>query len=128
MRRWRVAVRPLVVPWVALLAAFSWGAAVHVAYANHYHTNCIGHGFVHGDDSNDGSFFSRVETGCGSVNRRCDLHSYGLYVGGISVYSSATTCNAWSRNYGNYVECASSAHVFADIWSDHFHYAHNWCG
>jgi hypothetical protein len=111
-----------------LLTGFVWGAAVRVALADHYHVNCLGHGFVHGEVSYDGSFFARVEQGCGSTLRRCELYTNGSFIGG-QVVAATGTCNAWSRNYGNYSECNSTAHVYAkDVFSEHVHKAHNWCG
>ena len=34
---------------IILLTGFLWGALVKVALAEHYHVNCVGHGFVHGE-------------------------------------------------------------------------------
>ena len=65
-----------------LLSGFIWGAVVRVALADHYHVNCVGHGFVHGDSTSDGSFFARVEQGCGSTLRECDLYTNGNFIGG----------------------------------------------
>ena len=111
-----------------LLSGFIWGAVVRVALADHYHVNCVGHGFVHGDSTSDGSFFARVEQGCGSTLRECDLYTNGNFIGG-QVVAAQGTCNAWSRNYGSYSECASTAHVYAQsLFSDHVHKAHNYCG
>ncbi|HEX8103882.1 MAG TPA: hypothetical protein VF533_14795 [Solirubrobacteraceae bacterium] len=128
MKRLRRAGRPKVVACVALLAAFSWGAAVRVALADHYHTNCVGHGLVHGDSLTDGSYFSRVEAGCGSPYRRCDIYSGGAFVGSATVSGTTATCNLWSRNYPNTVECMSAARVYSQgVFADHYHNAHNWC-
>lgn len=127
--RLRWARRPTVVPFIALLAAFSWGAAVRVALADHYHTNCIAHGLVHGSNTYDGSFHSRVETGCGSVSRRCEIWEGGIYVGGTSVVQATAVCNTWSQSF-NYpaAECLGIAKVRGDILAEHPHRAHNWCG
>lgn len=112
---------------MSFLCAFSFGAIVRVAFANHYHVACVGNGFVHGDSTTDGSFYARVENGCGSNSRSCDLYVSGSYVGGLTV--GATQCDAWSRDYGDYTECHGSAHVaFVPTFSDHTHFAHNWCG
>ena len=114
---------------VVLLTGFLWGAAVKAALADHYHVACVGHGFVHGESTGDGSFFARVEPGCGSTLRQCDLYTNGSFKGGVSVSGTGTTCNAWSRNFGNYSECASTAHVSSSgVFSHHVHKAHNWCG
>jgi hypothetical protein len=114
---------------VILLSGFVWGAVVRVALADHYHVNCVGHGFVHGESTTDGSFFARVEQGCGVTLRTCDLYTNGSFIGGQVVSAAGTTCNAWSRNYGSYSECASTAHVYArDLFGEHVHKAHNWCG
>ena len=114
---------------IVLLTGFIWGAAVKVALADHYHVACVPHGFVHGESTTDGSFFARVEAGCGSSLRECDLYTNGSYIGGMTVQGTGTTCNAWSRNAGNYSECASTAHDYASgVFSEHVHKAHNYCG
>ena len=114
---------------IVLLTGFIWGAAVRVALADHYHVACVGHGFVHGDSTTDGSFFSRVEAGCGSTYRQCEIYSNGAFKGSTSVSNSSSTCNLWSRSLGNYTECASTAHTYsAGVFSNHVHKAHNWCG
>jgi hypothetical protein len=111
------------------IAGFAWGGLVTVALANHYHVNCVGHGLVHGASTTDGSFFARVEAGCGSPSRSCKLYTNGSFDGGETVSGSTTTCNAWSRSFGNYTECASSAHVASSgVFAEHVHFAHNWCG
>jgi hypothetical protein len=112
---------------IILLTGFAWGAMVKVALADHYHVACVGHGFVHGESTTDGSFFSRVEAGCGSTYRQCDLYSNGSFIGGSSA-SGSLTCNLWSRSIGNFTECASTAHTYsAGVFSNHVHKAHNWC-
>jgi len=112
---------------LTLACAFSFGAIVTLAFADDYHNNCVGHGYLHGASQTDGSFFSRVETGCGSGSRHCDIFVFGSFVGGMSV--GAGTCNAWSRNYGSYTECGSTAHVeFQPYFGEHVHKASNWCG
>ena len=121
---------PLHVPIALLLSlsAFCFGAITRAAVAEHFHTNCVGHGFVHGSDTNDGSFFSRVDHGCGSGTKTCDIYTWGSYVGGLMA-TGASTCNAWSRSFGNFTECASTAHVsYGGVFSNHVHKAHNWCG
>ncbi len=114
---------------LALVAAFAFGAVVRIAFGDHYHQNCVGHGFVHGSDTSDSSFHSRVETGCGSTYRRCSLYSDGVWRGEEITPDSGTTCNAWSSSFGVYTECASHAQVYnSGVFSSHNHYAHNWCG
>jgi hypothetical protein len=111
-----------------LFSAFSFGAITRVALAEHFHTNCVGHGFVHGSSTTDGSFFSRVEHGCGTGTKYCAIYTWGSFVGDMSVAGS-DTCNLWSRNYGTPTECASTAHVsYSGVFSNHVHKAHNWCG
>ena len=111
-----------------LACSFSFGAIVTVAFADHYHTTCVPHGFVHGDDTNDGSFFARVETGCGGATRRCGLYTYGGFDGDQTV-GGTSLCNAWSRTFGaSYSECASTSHTwFSGVFADHVHKAHNYC-
>ncbi|WP_445148569.1 hypothetical protein [Baekduia sp. Peel2402] len=113
---------------LALLCAFSFGAIVRVATADpSYHTNCVGHGFLEGADYTDGSFFARVDDGCNSGYHECAIYSYGVWRGGTAT-GPAGICNAWSRNYGNYTECAGSAYTYASgLFSGHFHYAPNRC-
>jgi hypothetical protein len=114
---------------LAVLCAFSFGAIVRVALADNYHTTCVGHGFVSGSSTSDGSFFSRIETGCGSTYRECAIYSWGSWIASMATPDSATICNAWSRDYGNYTECASSAHVSnPGVFSAHAHNAPGWCG
>ena len=117
---------PLLV--LALVCAFSFGAIVRVAVAGHYHVACVGHGFVHGNYTTDGSFYGRVEAGCGSTLRNCHLYTYGSYIGGQTVTGSTAMCNAWSHSFGSYTECASTTHVDSrGVFSSHVHKAHNWC-
>jgi hypothetical protein len=112
-----------------VVSAFSFGAIVKVAFAASYHTTCVGHGFVAGSSQTDGSFFSRVESGCSSSYRHCAIYSGGVYRGEENIYDTATTCNAWSRAVGDFQECASSAHVSdSGVFSEHTHTAPNWCG
>ena len=109
-----------------LAGAFSFGAIVQLAVADDYHSNCVGHGFLHGASQSDGSFFSRVEGGCGSGWRSCDIFVWGNYVGGLTV--GAATCNAWSRDWGSYTECAATSHTkFLPYFGEHVHKASNWC-
>lgn len=122
--------RTFATPILLLLVAcsFSFGAITAVAWAEHYHTNCVPHGFAHGSDSNDGSFFARIESGCGTGTRRCALYTYGSFDGDQTV-GGTSLCNAWSRDFGDYRECASTAHTwYSGVFSDHVHKAHNWCG
>ena len=133
MSRLLTGVRPFAAPLrlllIVALVGFAWGAIVKVALAEHYHVACVGHGFVHGDVTTDGSFFARVEAGCGSTSRTCNLYTYGSFDGGETVGGTTTTCNAWSRSFGNFTECASTAHVSSSgVFSLHVHKAHNWCG
>ena len=110
-----------------LVSAFSFAAMTTIAWADHFHTTCVPHGFVHGEDTGDGSFFSRVEAGCGGSTRRCAIYSYRTFRGDQTV-SGTTHCNAWSRSFGNYTECASHAQTwYSGVFTDHAHYAHNWC-
>lgn len=113
---------------LALVCAFSFGAIVKVATADpSYHVNCVGHGFIEGDSQTDGSFFARVDDGCGSDYHECSIYSYGVFRGGTATGANGI-CSAWSRWYGNYTECAGSAVVYARyVFSSHPHYAPNKC-
>jgi hypothetical protein len=112
---------------LALICAFSFGAIVKVATADSYHVTCVAHGFVEGGSQTDGSFFARVDAGCGSPWRTCAIYSYNTVRGSQTAYDGGV-CNAWSRDYGDYTECAGSARVYdPGVFSDHFHYAPNWC-
>lgn len=113
-----------------LLAAATWGAIAQTAIGDHYHSSCVGHGFVHGSSTTDGSMHSRVESdgvsgGCGDARRYCDLYTNGAYRGGSSAIDPSS-CNFW---VGSGTECASTAHVdFDGVFASHIHFAHNWCG
>jgi hypothetical protein len=112
-----------------LVCAFSFAAIVKVALADDYHVTCVGHGFLAGSSQTDGSFFSRVEPGCGSTYRRCELYTWGSFDGSVEVFDSGSLCSAWSREFGTFTECASTAHVYDQgVFSDHIHLAPNWCG
>lgn len=114
---------------LVLVCAFSFGAIVQIARADHYHVNCVGHGFVHGSNTSDGLFYAQVQTGCGSTSRSCYLYTNGSFDGGYVVGGVSTTCTAQSTTFGSYTECLSTAHVAAaGVFSDHVHKAHNWCG
>lgn len=115
---------------LALVGALVGGAfaAGAPATADHFHVNCNGHGFVHGEDTNDGSFFSRVDGGPCHNSSSCSLYQFSSFLGGAAA-AAGYTCNNWSRNYGNYQECPGSASVeLATRFDRHRHYAHNWCG
>lgn len=95
------------------------------AKAGHYHTNCVGHGMVHGSSTTDGSWFARVEAGCGNPGRKtCVVKSNGVakyttYIGS----GSSAMCNQWS--YGCCTEQTGSATVdFDGVFSSHTHYPH----
>jgi hypothetical protein len=113
----------------AVVAAIA-GFASQAAIGNHYHTSCVGNGFVHGASSTDGSFHARVESdggpgGCGDGQRTCNLYTSGVFRGGDTAFDPGT-CNFF---VGSGSECASEAHVdFDGVWSSHAHLAHNWCG
>jgi hypothetical protein len=114
---------------LVLVCSFSFGAIVRVAFAVSYHTTCVGHGFVHGNSTTDGSFYGRVEPGCGSTLRTCDLYTSGSFDGGQIVTGTTATCTAWSRDYGSFTECASTTHVESSgVFSEHVHLPTNWCG
>lgn len=118
--------KPLLV--LALLSAFCFAAIVRVALAD-YHVACVGHGFVNGSSTSDGSFFGRIEAGCGSTLRRCELYTYGSFDGSQTVTGTTAQCNAWSWDFGNYTECASTTHVYNQgVFSNHVHKSNNWCG
>ncbi len=98
---------------LAAVAALSTGAIAGVAAdatADHWHVNCNGHGLVHGESTNDGSFFSRVDSGPCHNSSRCDLFQYDSVLG-YAAAAPGVTCNNWSRNYGNYYECPGNARV-----------------
>ena len=120
---------PVGVVLLALLCAISFGAMVRVAFGASYHVTCVGHGFEEGGSQTDGSFFSRIEAGCSSSYRVCGIYSGGVFEGSQSVFDTTTTCSAWSRDFGNFTECASTAHTNnPGVFSDHVHTAPNWCG
>ncbi len=108
---------------LALLCAFSFGAIVRVATAGtSYHQTCVWHGFLDGASPSDGSWFARVEGGCNPGTRDCAIYSYGVWRGSSTAWSGSL-CNAWSRSFGDYTECAGSARLSADgVFSTHYHY------
>lgn len=116
---------------ITLIAALAVGGLSVVApqsRADHFHVNCNGHGFVHGENTNDGSFFSRVDGGPCNHSSSCSLYQFSSFLGGAAA-SPGVTCNNWSRNYGNYQECPGWANVYlATRFDFHRHNAHNWCG
>lgn len=114
---------------LALLCAFSFAAIVKVALAAEYHTACVGHGWVAGSSASDGSFFSRVEPGCGSTSRECKIYNWGVFVGSQYVGDGSSTCSAWSRDFGTYTECASYARLYDPAaFTEHNHTPDNYCG
>lgn len=130
MRRLLPSHVPLKLGLLAILVAAAAGALAQLAFAGHYHTNCVGHGFVHGSSTTDGSFHARVEAGCGNPGQKtCVLYIYGQPYGSSDTVPAGvnSTCNAWSFAGGT--ECAGSAHVdFDGVFVSHEHLAHNWCG
>lgn len=113
---------------LVLLCAFSFGALARVAFADHYHTTCVLHGFIHGNSLTDGSFYARADPGCGSTLRTCDLYTSGSFIGGQTVTGTTATCSAWSIEFGHFTECASTAHVESvGVFSRHHHKPTNWC-
>src|SRR4051812_612115 len=103
---------------LALLCAASFGAIVRVAAAgdNIHNPTCgIWHGFYAGTSATDGSFFSRMDAGCSSAARHCGILAFGSEIGSVEVYDGSTTCNAWSRTWGNFTECTSGAHVASNV-------------
>jgi hypothetical protein len=113
---------------LALLAACSFAAIVRIALADNYHVTCVGHGFVSGGSETDGSFFSRIDAGCGSTYRVCAIYSYGVFRGSQTAADSTSLCTAWSRDFGNYTECASAARLTnPGVFSEHYHNAPNSC-
>jgi hypothetical protein len=110
---------------LALLCAVSFGAIVRVALAgDNYHVACVEHGFYAGGSATDNSFFSRVSAGCGSTVRHCGINAFGTEVAYLEVYDGSTTCNAWSRTWGDINECTAGAHVNdPGVFSTHDHNA-----
>jgi hypothetical protein len=98
------------------------------ALANHYHTTCVNHGFVHGSSTTDNAFHSRIEAGCGNPGlKRCRFTfidggglqpQYDQVPAGVNV-----TCNLFSNN--QWGESASLAEVlFEGVFSAHSHGSH----
>lgn len=113
---------------LTMTCAFSFGAIVTAALADDAHVTCVAHGLYNGASTSDGSFFARVETGCGNGTRHCDIYVSDVFKGGIST-AGAGTCSSWSRDYGNYTECAGSAHVdYSGVFARHAHNSPGYCG
>ena len=121
---------PLGLVLLALFCAASFGAIVTVARATSYHTTCVGHGFVEGGSQTDGSFFSRVEAGCSSTYRDCELWIGSAGVGGQQALHHHREPAAPGRvTTASYTECLGNARVYnQDVFSYHQHNAPNWCG
>lgn len=92
---------------LALIAAFCFSAVVSQALAGHFHSyacngGCsIGHGLVHGANTDDGSFFSRIDQHPSNSNafwsecalrRSSDTSRFAYEESG-----SGQGCNAWSN-------------------------------
>jgi hypothetical protein len=113
---------------IALLGALAFGGMVRIAQADNAHTTCVYHGFISGGSDTDGSFFSRVNNGCSSSWRQCSIYSYGVLRGYQTIVDTTSVCSAWSRDYGDYTECAGAAGVSdPGVFSDHSHGAPNPC-
>lgn len=112
----------------AVLAALTLAAMVAfsgTATANHYHTNCVGHGMVHGSSTTDGSFFARVEGGCSDPGMKtCSVRTGSLvYATSYIGTGNPATCNQWS----NYCCAEQSSYATVDfngVFSSHSHYPH----
>src|SRR4051812_46652280 len=79
---------------LALLCAASFGAIVRVALAvDNYHVTCVEHGFYGGSSTTDGSFYSRVDSGCSTTYKLCAITSYGVERGRAEALTSGTSCN-----------------------------------
>jgi len=117
-------VKALVLALSALALALTTSPSA--AQAVEYHTTCVGHGWVAGASPSDGSAFSRIETGCGTTTRSCDLYNWGTFKGGQA--TSTTTCNAWLPDYCACTECASYAKLtFSAAFSQHNHTPDGYC-
>lgn len=114
------------------VAAFGIGATVvcalvftSVSAANHYHTNCVGHGYVQGSSNTDDAFHARVEAGCGNPGSKiCILRKNGATISSASVGAGVNqTCNTFS-NYGGNEETSWASVDFNGVFSSHDHYWH----
>lgn len=108
---------------IAVTCAVLVGAST--ANAGHYHTNCVGHGYVHGSSTIDNAFHSRVEAGCGNPGKKtCLLRKSGVNIGGTSVPTGQnSTCNFFGCC--SYNEETSWADVdFDGVFASHTHLAH----
>ena len=114
---------------LALLCAASFGAIVRVAVGyDDAHVTCVLHGFYGGSSTTDSSFWSRIQDGCSTPSRKCEILSFGVQRGYIDVYGSGL-CNAWSTSWGDYTECAGAARV-TDVpaFNQHTHAFDPYCG
>ena len=109
---------------LVVLAAFM----ANVAFGNHYHNNCVNHGFVHGSSTGDNYFWSRIEAGCGNPGSKyCRLiYAYGRVVStnAVARYQNVT-CNAAATPADGAGEYATTSFTdFNGVFSDHGHYGH----
>lgn len=124
MDKWHFGVTGKLLVLVAALAAMLVFSAT--ASAGHYHTNCVGHGLVHGSSTTDNSWHSRVEGGCGNPGMKSCLVKSG---GGTTYYASyigtgnPATCNQWS-NYCCGEQSGYATVDFNAVFSSHNHSAH----
>lgn len=121
------------VPLLALLSAFFFGAVIKAAFGAHYHAaDCSGvtgyayHGFVHGNSTTDNYMHSRVRDTCGRDDKYCEAGSVGSTYYGYDL-TNDSTCDFFTNMYP-YRECTGYAYVYyLHQIGPHNHYAHNPC-
>jgi hypothetical protein len=116
---------------LALIAAFSFGAIVHLAAAAHWHSagppsgSCsAGNGLVHGASTTDGAFRARVDQDtCPPTFHDCETLDSRNF--NSLAYSSAYygTCDAF-YNAGVPEQYGAAAVQYQTTFSLHIHYAH----
>jgi hypothetical protein len=118
--------RLLPLPGVIALAA--WAGSAAPAHANHYHTACVGHGFVHGAYYTDGAMHSRIEAGCSNPGlKRCRFYTLGGWSPAETVAAGVnSTCDYFISSTDGIDECSSQANVyFENVFEAHHHDAHS---
>lgn len=113
---------------VALFCALAVSLyAAATAFAAHYHTNCVGHGFVHGSSTTDNAFHARVEAGCGNPgSKNCVLRSTNgaIFIASHSIAAGVNQgCNAFS-NYGFWERSSKATVDFNGVFVSHDHFPH----
>jgi hypothetical protein len=76
---------PAMILALLFVCTSSFGAISTFAWGSHYPTDCVAHGFVHGDHTTDGLFLRARLRWLRGTTKRCNLFTYGSFIGGYTV-------------------------------------------